>query len=604
MKTVSNAYKEGMRGLLRERSYARISFGNVDVDAARDGVWASNGAEAYSEVDTVDYSYHYEEMVATLELNRWALDGGAIILPESGGVNDGFVSSRMSRSDGTFSTPPVLTRVFSEPHTFQGLTVTFDTRTGEWPRGLTAEFWKEGSVAETVTAEPDGVTYTIETRQTDVDKVVITFTDMLPYRRARVQYVLYGVGEIFTNDDLVEVRQTDDVDPLSRRLPSEKLTFTILDYRHRYDPDNPQGVYQYVDVNAPVSVQYGYTLGSGEIEWLKPDKYLLDAKPTVQKHLATFNATGLIGRLSNVFYKSKLGTKTLYDMAEEVLLDADLTLTEQGERPWDIDDTLKDMTTTAVLPIATHMNCLQLIAHAARCRLYSDDDNIIHIEPFGVTVTGIYSGEFSDNGHLSYSEWDSVYGGDSSTNSYATLELNRWVLDGGNQVILPAGQTEATGYISQQMTSATGAFASAPVFTRTFDVKKDIPVLGLTFDGVLNEHPLSVEVKYYSDAVLVDTQTVTGIDSTSFTVKSALAQDITKLEVKFLSGLPYRRARVSSVYFRETDFTLDFSSIVLDTQQVSKIDRLKAVNVAKYSYMPEESDGGGSSYRNVDEDAF
>lgn len=88
------------------------------------------------------------------------------------------------------------------------------------------------------------------------------------------------------------------------------------------------------------------------------------------------------------------------------------------------------MFTTAALPIDTHMNCLQLIAHAARCRLFTDDDNIIHIKPFGVTVTGIYSGEWSDNGHLWYSEWDTVDRGNQVGNTYCTLELNRWTLDG------------------------------------------------------------------------------------------------------------------------------------------------------------------------------
>jgi len=34
-------------------------------------------------------------------------------------------------------------------------------------------------------------------------------------------------------------------------------------------------------------------------------------------------------------------------MAEEVLLDADLTLTAQGTHPWVIDPTLKQMFTTA-----------------------------------------------------------------------------------------------------------------------------------------------------------------------------------------------------------------------------------------------------------------
>lgn len=55
MKSVSNAYKLSMRGLLRNRSYVRITFGNVDTTAATDGEWVSNGELPFSEFETVDY---------------------------------------------------------------------------------------------------------------------------------------------------------------------------------------------------------------------------------------------------------------------------------------------------------------------------------------------------------------------------------------------------------------------------------------------------------------------------------------------------------------------------------------------------------------------
>ena len=204
------------------------------------------------------------------------------------------------------------------------------------------------------------------------------------------------------------------------------------------------------------------------MEWLKPDRYVLDGKPSASNSQATFTGTGLIGSLSGKFYKSKLGRKNLYDMAEEVLLDAGLTLTEEEQHPWVIDESLKTMFTTAVLPIDTHMNCLQLIAHAARCRLFTDDDNIIHIKPFGVTVLGIYSGEWADSGHVWFSEWDSVNKGNNFGSTYTTLELNRWVLDGEDQVIIEDTDPANTGFISEDMSGANGEFSGVS-FTRTFD---------------------------------------------------------------------------------------------------------------------------------------
>ena len=422
MKSVSNAYKASMKAMLRNRSYVRITFGNVDTTAATDGEWESNGAASISEFETVDYAYQYGDTYAALELNRWALDGKTLIVPTGEAVQDGFISSLMSDAEGNFSTPPVITREFSLKHIFPGLTLTFDTRQQEWPLEVTADFYLNGEVVDTQTVSITSVQTTISTTATEVDKVTITFDRCLPYRRPRLENVLYGLNVQFVNKDIVSTQQKHDVDPLSRRLPTETMQFTILDYEHKYDPDNPAGIYAYVDKNSPIEIQFGYELPDGSVEWLKPDNYVLNAKPSAQNNQATFNGTGLIGSLTGTFYKSKLGSKSLYNMAEEVLLDAGLTLTEQGTNPWEIDEALKDMFTTAALPIDTHMNCLQLIAHASCCRLYTDDDNIIHIRPFGVTVIGIYNGVWADNGHVWFSEWDTVDKGNTAENTYATFE--------------------------------------------------------------------------------------------------------------------------------------------------------------------------------------
>lgn len=583
MKSVSNAYKASMKAMLRNRSYVRITFGNVDTTAATDGEWESNGAASISEFETVDYAYQYGDTYVSLELNRWALDGKSLLVPTGEDVQDGFISSLMSDAEGNFTTPPVITREFSLKHIFPGLTLTFDTRQQEWPLEVTADFYLNGAVVDTQTVSITSVQTTISTTATEVDKVTITFDRCLPYRRPRLENVLYGLNVQFVNKDIVSTQQKHDVDPLSRRLPTETMQFTILDYEHKYDPDNPAGIYAYVDKNSPIEIQFGYELPDGSVEWLKPDNYVLNAKPSAQNNQATFNGTGLIGSLTGTFYKSKLGSKSLYNMAEEVLLDAGLTLTEQGTNPWEIDEALKDMFTTAALPIDTHMNCLQLIAHAACCRLYTDDDNIIHIRPFGVTVIGIYNGVWADNGHVWFSEWDTIDKGNTAENTYATFELNRWTLGGDSQIILPDSNAGQRGYISEAMTGADGSFTNPPVFTKTFDVPHDLPVLAIRFDTVLNEFPGAVQVKYYHDDTLLDTQTA-AIDSVEVYVSSNLAIECTKIEVTMIGNLPYRRGRVTKVYYRETDFTLDFTSIGENSQKISKIDELKSVSVARYSY--------------------
>lgn len=583
MKIVSNAYKASMKSMLRSRSYVKVAFSNIDTSAATDGNWVSNGAQNYSEFDTVDYKYDYGQTYAALELNRWALDGKTNIVP-SGQPMDGFISSIMSDQNGEFSTHAVLTRAFSAAHTFPGLTLTFDTRCQEWPSSVSVVFYLSETVVDTQIVPVTGTSVIVNTKATSVDKVTVTFGNSLPYRRSRLEGVLYGVEKEFTNKDIISTKQSHDVDPLARRLPIESFQFTILDYEHNYDPDNPSGIYAYVDANSPVAIRFGYELPDGTVEWIKADNYVLNAKPTVRNNQATFNGTGLIGSLTGTFYKGKLGSKNFYDMAQEVLVDANLALTEQGTNPWVLDPSLQTMFTTAALPINTHMNCLQLIAHACRCRLFTDDDNVIHIKPFGVTVNGIYKGVWADNGHAWFSEWDTVDKGNPAGNTYATLELNRWTLGGEDQVIIEDENPSGRGFVSSGMTGINGTYATAPVFTKTFDVSHDLPVLAIRFDTSLGEYPTSIRVRYYRNATLLDTQTVTGIASPEVFVNSSLAIDCTKIEVTMYGGLPYRRMRVSKVYYRETDFTLDFTSITENSQTISKIDQLKAVSVSRYSY--------------------
>lgn len=505
MKSVSYAYKNSMKSMLRNRSHVRITFGNVDPAAATDGEWVSNGTQSYSEFDTVDYAFEYDESYAALELNRWALDGNTIIVPASGTMEDGFVSSLMSDENGEFSTVAVLTREFSEPRTFPGVTLTFDTRYQEWPLSVTVDFYLDGTVKDSVTVPVTGTKVIVNTRTAEIDKLIVTFGSGLPYRRPRLEGVLYGVEKTFLNSDIVSTRQTHDVDPLSRRLPQETMQFVILDYEHNYDPDNPSGIYTYVDKNSPVEIQFGYELPDGPVEWLKSDKYVLNAKPTAQNNKATFTGTGLIGSLTGVFYKSKLGNKNFYDMAEEVLLDADLTPTEDGTNPWVIDESLKEMFTTAALPIDTHMNCLQLIAHACRCRLFTDDDNVIHIKPFVIDKAENRESDF-------ILDFTSI-----SENSQALSKIDQlkavsvarysYTADSSTQTLFEGTTTETQLHVkfsgpaqNIQITVSGGTLESSNIYARAADLVlssgiKTVKITGqsLSENSVVVSYPVALE---------------------------------------------------------------------------------------------------------------
>lgn len=378
MKQVTPEYVESMAQPLRNRSYAEVEFSNIDTRAANDGSWESTDQASWSEMETLDHDSRARTDYATLELHRWVADGSFDILPTNPTQN-GYVSNSVADESGVFSTPPLLVRSFDVPHDIPALTLV----SNEFPKSITVSFYGGDTLLDEVVVD-NITTKTVEvnTLAAGIDRIEVTPTKGLPYYRYRLDRVVYGVIVTFTDDVIVSLAEHHEVDPISRRLPVNEFTLSVYDMSRRYDPENPEGIWAKIDTRSPITVRYGYEVSNGVVEWLKSDRYILNGRPSVNKYLATFSGMGILQALSkDKFYKGSWTNKSFYDLAEEVLLDADLPLTNDGEHPWVIDESLQTMFTTNPLPIETHQNCLQMIAHACRCKLYTDDDNIIHIEP-------------------------------------------------------------------------------------------------------------------------------------------------------------------------------------------------------------------------------
>ena len=679
MKTATQAYKSQMAKLLRNHSYVGIAFGNIDVSAGSDGAWTGT-VNSWSNNQTIDFPHVYTSTVVTLERNRWTLNGTQVILPTTN-VNDGIVANKLSNSSGTISYAQ--TRDFEFAHALSGLTITFDTVTGEYPTKLTVKFVDEDGNAHTETVSPTCVTVEVPYVCETTKQVVITFTKMIPNRRPRIRTTLWGIGYSYSNADLVSCSQSNDVDPLSRRLPQEKFSFTILDYEHKFDPDNPSGVYSTINRGAPISVSYGYELDNGTIEWLASDTYNLDNKPIFKNSKVTFTGTGLLATMTNNYYRGQLGQTSFYDLAVDVLTDANLTPSAIGGHPWEVDTSLQTMYTTAPMPIVSHAVALQMIAHACNCRLYTDDQNIIHIEPFGVTPAGVFGGTFEDSGHAWISSWDSVdYGADQEA-TYVTLERNRWVL-GTAQVVADERNLIPRGYVTDndapglaftrqpvdasapdgakattwveavgegityqwwyknegqtsfskssivsakytvtmgasrdnrqlycQITDVYGNTMNSDIITLTiapesqgtpsgntdtlwselpetatkrFDILHDVPRVVITFDQISGDYPDYFTVSFYDRDDTLLYSNVEHPTSTTHTINTTVEDcsyfTISNIKMK----LPDRRARITKVAYFETDFALTLDSIKQDTIVTSKLDKLRNVTVAEYSY--------------------
>lgn len=119
------------------------------------------------------------------------------------------------------------------------------------------------------------------------------------------------------------------------------------------------------------------------VEWVNGGQYLLSARPTVENDLVTFKCQDALSYMTDIYYKGMYHPQgiSLYDLAVRVLEDANIPRLYEEVTPYKIDESTKSIFTTAPLPRASHRECLQLIANAARCILYVDRVGVIQIKP-------------------------------------------------------------------------------------------------------------------------------------------------------------------------------------------------------------------------------
>jgi hypothetical protein len=172
------------------------------------------------------------------------------------------------------------------------------------------------------------------------------------------------------------------------------FSFTSLDLNKEYNPENATGLWQYIEKKQPLSFEYGYELDNGTIEWISGghlytnEDIKIDTASTISK--ITFSATSQLNQLSDIYYRGTYGDTTLYDLAEDVFMFANLPLLQDGSVPYYIDTALQSMTTKIPLPEISINKALQLIANAGRCILYVNRNGQIRMERANETVQDFY----------------------------------------------------------------------------------------------------------------------------------------------------------------------------------------------------------------------
>lgn len=387
MQKVSQEWKDNQNNTLVSESDIEISLKLTDPDAYEDASASDNAHVVFSDTNhIVSDGDKAIRPYATLEQNQWLLDGSREIVPDSNYGETGFVGSTICAADKVFTSHPVVTIGFSKVHRnmLQGITIRWSEFLNEYAEEFIITAYEGDTVVATKTVSDNAnVLSIIEMDIVNYDSITIEIVKWsISHRRARIDEVYIGVYKIFSKKEVFSYSASHTVDPISAELPKSEISFSIDNVDGSYNPYNTSGISKYLIERQEINVRYGYKL-SDRYEWIKGGRFYISEWDAEQNGMsADFKARDLLEFMTGTYYwglYNPNGT-SLYDLATDVLQDANLPVNSDGTVKWVIDESLKNIYTIAPLPIDTHANCLQLIANAGQCVMYQDRGGVLYLK--------------------------------------------------------------------------------------------------------------------------------------------------------------------------------------------------------------------------------
>lgn len=370
----------------RNLGFLKVKFNIVDPETNPD--LSSNSEEIFSDLDnikgtTIPQTKNY----ATLEKNFWLLNDSQPIYG-SEELEQTYVSSYMSDKNCLFSDKACITLTSSVYLTTLGLTMVFDSIDKNYAKKLKVKAYRDSTMIMdkdyTLSSYSDRLIFADNEELVRWNKIEIYFIESsLPYRRIRVNQLLFGIMETYTDENLISAESKEKTTMINSELPTHTFKFTIDNMNKLFNPDNPQGWYRYILQQQPISYEWGYQLDDGTIEWILGGKMLLTGSVEVGENQVSFSTTSLINYLTKVYKKGVYNSsgRSLYDLAVDVLEDSNIDSSQ-----YNLWSGLKSIKTDAPLPKLEARQLLQIIATTGNCILFTNRENIINIQPFNYVL--------------------------------------------------------------------------------------------------------------------------------------------------------------------------------------------------------------------------
>lgn len=401
MQQVSQAWKDAQEQTLVPESYVEVVLNVGDPDSQADASSTSNGEMDFSNVDTlVDELEKNPIRYATLERNIWLLDGSFLILPDQPPYGDnGYIGVELSDDSCEYEVTPQITISFSQVFSelIPGITIEWGSAYGEWASSFTVTAYNGTSVvAQKAVTGNTSVTSVVELDIQNYDRITVDVLKWcLPGRRARITKIIVGIERTYNKSDIMSYTHHLFVDPLAAELPVSEIKFSIQNLNGEYNPDNPQGVEQYLMERQEITARYGYKL-NGTTEWIAAGRFFMSEWETPQNGItATFTARDGIEWMSDLYAGSSTGT--LMEIATAAFEQAGLPTMPNGSDRWTINSSLSSISAPSEVDLSGYSiaEVIQLCANAACCVFYQDRTGMFHIEPLADGTTDYKVNQFN-----------------------------------------------------------------------------------------------------------------------------------------------------------------------------------------------------------------
>lgn len=253
--------------------------------------------------------------IVTLEVNRWLLNGTREIHTTQVFA---LLSSVVSGADGVFATAPALAITFGQQFSGVGLSLRFGSGEVDYSSHIRITWYQGATVLSAKEFYPDNNEYFCENEVTAFDKIVIEFlATAIPYRRARLENVMFGLVRVFGPADLIKANVVQEVNLISAELAINTMDWSFRDVKgtdYMFQFKQPINAYNGDTLLGVFYIDSAVKVGEGSFDISCVDAIgLLDNEPFAGGVYSNKNAVALMQEIAGDLFvvEAKAGLSAL-----------------------------------------------------------------------------------------------------------------------------------------------------------------------------------------------------------------------------------------------------------------------------------------------------